>query len=101
MTHPGGIRKVNDTFNINRPQLVSFARYRWDKIRDQHQVVYPEGVLVLNETGARIVKLLDGRSTDSLIEELSRLFDGADVGPDVLSYLEGLYNHGLLTDDHA
>jgi coenzyme PQQ biosynthesis protein PqqD len=87
-----------DTFQVSRPQLVTFARYRWDKIRDQHQVVYPEGVLVLNETGSHIVKLLDGRSTEELIAALSELFGGTDVGPDVMDYLEGLYNHGLLTD---
>jgi coenzyme PQQ biosynthesis protein PqqD len=92
---------MSGTFQVSRPKLVSFARYRWDKIREQHQVVYPEGVLVLNETGSHIVKLLDGRSTEELIADLSKLFGGADVGPDVLDYLEGLYNHGLLTDVDA
>ncbi len=89
---------MGETFQVSQPQLVSFARYRWDKIREQHQVVYPEGVLVLNETGSQIVKLLDGRSTAALIDALSELFDGADVGADVMDYLEELYNHGLLTD---
>jgi coenzyme PQQ biosynthesis protein PqqD len=89
---------MSTTFQIRNPQLVSFARYRWDKIRDQHQIVYPEGVLVLNETGSHIVKLLDGRSIEDLIAALSETFDGADVGPDVLEYLEGIYNHGLLKD---
>ncbi|MFP6582614.1 MAG: pyrroloquinoline quinone biosynthesis peptide chaperone PqqD [Candidatus Hydrogenedentota bacterium] len=92
---------MSNTFQVDRPQLVSFARYRWDKIREQHQIVYPEGVLVLNETGTHIVKLLDGRSFDELCTELSALFGGADVAADVLEYLEELYNHGLLTDATA
>ncbi len=92
---------MSTTFQINNPKLVSFARYRCDKIRNQHQVVYPEGVLVLNETGSHIVKLLDGRPLDNLIETLSKKFDGADVGPDVVEYLEGLFNHGLLKDADA
>ena len=92
---------MSATFQVSQPLLVSFARYRWDKIREQHQIVYPEGVLVLNETGARIVKLLDGRTTDMLIEELGRAFDSADLAPDVLEFLEYLFNHGLLTDAHA
>ena len=90
-----------EAFHIRQPELVPFARYRWDKVRDQHQVVYPEGVLVLNETGSHIVKLLDGRSLDNLIDELTRMFDGADVGPDVLEFLEGLHNHGLLVDGRS
>ena len=92
---------MSSEFAVSTPRLVSFSRYRWDKIREQHQIVYPEGVLVLNDTGARIVKLLDGRSFDELVVELSELFGGADVGPDVLEYLENLYNHGLLTDASA
>ncbi len=86
------------SFQVRQPKLVSFARYRWDRIREQHQVVYPEGVLVLNETGAHIVKLLDGRTFEDLVSALSAQFNGADVAPDVLAYLENLYNHGLLTD---
>ena len=86
------------SFQVFRPKLVSFSRYRWDKVREQHQVVYPEGVLVLNETGSHIVKLLDGRTTEELIAALSEMFGGADLGEDVIAYLEGLYNHGLLTD---
>jgi coenzyme PQQ biosynthesis protein PqqD len=92
---------MSTAFSVDTPRLVSFARYRWDRIREQHQIVYPEGVLVLNETGFHIVKLLDGRSFQELVAELSSLFDGADVGPDVLEYLENLYNHGLLTDANA
>ena len=92
---------MTSAFEVNRPQLVSFARYRWDTIREQHQIVYPEGVLVLNETGAEIVKRLEGRSFDELVSELSTLFGGADVGPDVLSYLKGLFDHGLLRDVNA
>lgn len=91
---------MSESFNVVRPKLVSFARYRWDKVREQHHIVYPEGVLVLNETGARIVQLLDGRSFDELVAELSTLFDGADVTQDVREYLKGLFDHGLLTDDH-
>ncbi len=89
---------MTEEFHVNQPQLVPFARYRWDKVREQHQIVYPEGVLVLNETGSHIVKLLDGRSTENLIDDLKEIFDGADVGPDVVEFLEGLHNHGLLSD---
>ena len=46
-------------FDLKTPRLVPFARYRWDKIREQHQIVYPEGVLVLNRTGAEIVQRMD------------------------------------------
>ena len=87
---------MTDALHLRQPRLVAFARYRWDKVREQHQIVYPEGVLVLNETGAQTVKLLDGRPIEELIDELTKRFDDADVGPDVREFLAGLFDHGLL-----
>jgi len=79
-----------------RPRLVPFARYRWDRIREQHQIVYPEGVLVLNTTGAEIIKRLDGRTVDELVAELESVFNAAAVRADVQRFLEKLFDHGLL-----
>ena len=81
------------------PRLAPFARYRWDKIREQHQVVYPEGVLVLNATGAEIVKRMDGRGLDELVRDLETAFQHEDLRADVLKFLQGLYDHGLLNRD--
>lgn len=63
---------------IRRPRLARSARYRWDKVRQQHQIVYSEGVLVLNETAAAIARLCDGRSRDELIAALRDSFASAE-----------------------
>ena len=47
--------------------LARHVRYRWDELRQQHQLVFPEGVLVLNESGSAIVRCCDGRSLEELI----------------------------------
>jgi coenzyme PQQ biosynthesis protein PqqD len=88
-------------FDPKTPRLVPFARYRWDKIREQHQIVYPEGVLVLNRTGAEIVKRMDGRTVDALVAELESVFNSTGIRADVLRFLEKLFNHGLLKRDDA
>lgn len=90
---------MSEAAHLNRPQLVPFARYRWDKIREQHQIVYPEGVLVLNPTGAEIVQRMDGRTLDALVSDLETAFNGTGIRGDVVDFLEGLYNHGLLKRD--
>lgn len=90
---------MSDPAHLQHPQLVPFARYRWDKIREQHQIVYPEGVLVLNPTGAEIVKRMDGRALDDLVADLETTFQGTGIKADVLEFLDGLYNHGLLKRD--
>jgi len=77
---------------------VSHARYRWDALRGQHQLVFPEGVLVLNEPGAAIVRLCDGRTLVDLLAALQEQFPGGDLGEDVLSFLERLARKGLVRD---
>jgi coenzyme PQQ biosynthesis protein PqqD len=84
---------------IRRPVLARGTRYRWDELRRQHQVVFPEGVLVLNETGAAVVRLCDGRSTEELIAALEGEFPGSHPAGDVAEFLERLARKGLLRDD--
>jgi pyrroloquinoline quinone biosynthesis protein D len=83
---------------VRRPVLVRHARYRWDGLRRQHQLVYPEGVLVLNETGAAVVRLCDGRALGELIDALREQFGGADLAGDVQGFLERLATKGLIRD---
>lgn len=82
----------------SRPMLVSHARYRWDKIREQHQIVFPEGMRVLNDSGAEIMKRLNGRSLAELVAELERSFETSGLEPDVRDFLEDLRRKGLLRD---
>jgi coenzyme PQQ biosynthesis protein PqqD len=86
-------------FDPKRPRLAPFARYRWDRIREQHQVVYPEGVLVLNPTGAEVVQRMDGRTLDELVAALETAFSAQGLRADVLVFLQRLFDHGLLKRD--
>jgi pyrroloquinoline quinone biosynthesis protein D len=78
--------------------LASHVRYRWDALRQQHQIVFPEGVLVLNESGAAIVRFCDGRSIDDLIAALTSQFPDGDPATDVLAFLGRLSQRGFLRD---
>jgi pyrroloquinoline quinone biosynthesis protein D len=84
--------------DFRQPILVPHARYRWDRLRGQHQLVFPEGILVLNDSGAAIVRLCDGRSTAELLAALGEQFSEADPGADVQTFLERLARKGLLRD---
>lgn len=81
-----------------QPKLVRHARYRWDELRGQHQLLFPEGLLVLNETGAAIVQLCDGRPVADLLAALTAQFPDADPTADVQDFLERLARKGLLCD---
>jgi coenzyme PQQ biosynthesis protein PqqD len=78
--------------------LVPHARYRWDKLRQQHQIVFPEGILVLNEPGAKIVQLCDGRLLSELLAALGEQFPDSALDDDVSAFLERLARKGLLRD---
>ena len=81
-----------------RPTLVPHARYRWDQLRQQHQLVFPEGLLVLNEPGAAIVRLCDGRPAAELLVALEQKFPGSNLAEDVRDFLQRLARKGLLRD---
>ena len=69
---------------------------RYDKIREQHQIVYPEGVIVLNETGVAIIELCDGRPLAEIVGDLETRFEAEGLAPDVLEFIEPLFGKGIL-----
>jgi pyrroloquinoline quinone biosynthesis protein D len=83
-------------------QLVRHVRYRWDELRGQHQLVYPEGMLVLNDTGAAIVRLCNGRSLDELLAALTEECGDSPPREDVCEFLQRLAQKKLLmTNDYG
>lgn len=90
------------------PKLAAKARLTFDRHDKKHVLLYPERGLVLNESGAAIVKLLDGTRTlariiDDLcadhaspVEENSAPPPRAEVAADVLAFVAMLRDKGLL-----
>jgi pyrroloquinoline quinone biosynthesis protein D len=72
------------------PSLWRLARLDFDPVRQQHVLLYPEGAMLLNDTGAAILELCDGRRS---ISEIARILDEryhVDVLADVTEYLSQL-----------
>ncbi|MDC0936745.1 pyrroloquinoline quinone biosynthesis peptide chaperone PqqD [Pirellulales bacterium] len=90
---------TNDAQKSTRPKLARGVRYRWDEVRELHQLLYPEGLLVLNETGAAIVQLCDGRSADEIKQELAGSFSDSQIDSDVDDFLKRLAQRGLIRHD--
>lgn len=74
----------------SRPRLASHVRLRFDRARDQHVLLAPEAVVVLNGTGADILGLCDGqRTVAEIVAQLHGRYDGvADL--EVQRFLTGL-----------
>ncbi|WP_273845714.1 pyrroloquinoline quinone biosynthesis peptide chaperone PqqD [Rubrobacter calidifluminis] len=62
--------------STSRPRLARQARTQWDPVREKRVLLSPEGVLILNETGARIIELCDGeRTVGEIVERLRERYE--------------------------
>jgi pyrroloquinoline quinone biosynthesis protein D len=84
---------------MTRPRLVTGARLRYDEVREEHQLLVPEGVVRLNPTAAEVLELCDGeRSLDDIVSALSARYDGADLRDDVQELVDAMAARGLVVD---
>jgi pyrroloquinoline quinone biosynthesis protein D len=75
-----------------KPKLRKGVRLTFDRTRDTHVLLFPEGVLVPNATAAAVLALCDGTSTvDEIATALGQRYRGvrAQDVTDVLDRLEG------------
>ncbi len=87
------------------PRLWRVARVGFDEVRQRPVLLYPEGAVLLNETGAAILRLVDGRRT---VREIAERLAGeyhapddaarAEILRDVTAYLAGLVARELVHD---
>jgi pyrroloquinoline quinone biosynthesis protein D len=79
-----------------RPRLTSRARLQYDAVRDKRVLLFPEGLLVLNETAAAVLALCDGEhSIADIVAELGTRYN-RPVEEDVLSFLNRLTSKRLI-----
>ena len=80
-----------------RPQLAGKTRLKWDEVRKKNLLLYPEGVLVLNQTAHDILVLCDGqRTVAEILASLGRQYPGAAIDADVKTILQQLVEKNLV-----
>ena len=53
------------------PRVAPKARLHWDEVRERHVLLYPEGLVALNDTAAAILQLCDGdRPVEQIVATL-------------------------------
>ncbi|MFC0065843.1 pyrroloquinoline quinone biosynthesis peptide chaperone PqqD [Umezawaea endophytica] len=81
------------------PRIRPGARVSYDQVRESAVVLFPEGVLVLNETAAAVVDLCDGRATiGDITRRLADDFSGVEPR-DVVELVERLVARGVVVLD--
>lgn len=77
---------AGDRFAINPMYL-----FRWEDTQQSYVMLYPEGIVKLNETAGEIIKRCDGqRTVADLVGELQAVYPGDDerVAAGVYKFLE-------------
>jgi pyrroloquinoline quinone biosynthesis protein D len=78
------------------PVLWRLARLEFDPVRQQRVLLYPEGVVLLNNTGAAILDLCDGRRSIGDVAAILGERYHREVVDDVLEYLSKLADQELI-----
>ena len=78
------------------PRLWRLARLDFDPVRQRPVLLYPEGAVLLNETGAAILELCNGsRTVGEIVTILTERYH-ADVSADVTEYLTTMAGRELI-----
>ena len=83
----------------SRPGLRRGVKLVHDPVRDRAALLYPEGVLLLNDTAAAVLSHCDGRrDVPEVAQALAEEYEGVEPG-DVLALLADLDARRLLVND--
>lgn len=76
-------------------------RFQWEPTQDCFVLLYPEGMVKLNETAGAILNQIDGeRSVSSIIKNLEALYPEAGaLEGDVLEFLSEAQQNGWLAKE--
>ena len=78
------------------PRIWRLARLDYDPARQRPVLLYPEGAVLLNDTGREILELVDGARTVAEIAALLGTRYQTDVTADVTDYLSHLAERELI-----
>jgi pyrroloquinoline quinone biosynthesis protein D len=75
-----------------RPRLNRLFRLQWEEVQQAYVLLYPEGMVKLNQSAAEILKRCDGTLTVAeLIAELQLAFGEADLRDPVEGMLRAAF----------
>ncbi|WP_271103502.1 pyrroloquinoline quinone biosynthesis peptide chaperone PqqD [Pseudomonas tohonis] len=81
---------MSEVLQSKTPQLRRGFRFQFEPAQGCHVLLYPEGMIKLNESASEILKLIDGqRSVAAIIDDLTGRFpDVPGVDEDILAFME-------------
>jgi pyrroloquinoline quinone biosynthesis protein D len=85
---------------INPDQTIKFSplhRLQWEEAQQKNVILYPEGMVELNQSSAEILKLCDGTHTlDQIVNILEQKFAATGLTNDITAFLEVALKNGWI-----
>jgi pyrroloquinoline quinone biosynthesis protein D len=86
--------------SLNPDLILNFSpmhRIQWEEVQQKDVILYPEGMVELNQPSAEILKLCDGsRQFAQIVNELETKFQTTNLEKDVLNFLEDALKNGWI-----
>lgn len=82
-----------------QPRLNPMFMFRWEESQNAHVLLYPEGVVKLNDSAGEIIGRCDGvKSIDQIVSDLKISFntDDDDIESGVRNFMEVAYAKGWI-----
>lgn len=77
------------------PVMKAMFRLQWEPAQQAYVLLYPEGMVRLNDSAAEILKYCNGeQSVAQISAELARQFDADDIHDDVIQFLAHAIERG-------
>ncbi|MGH8809768.1 MAG: pyrroloquinoline quinone biosynthesis peptide chaperone PqqD [Noviherbaspirillum sp.] len=72
----------------DKPRLSRLYRLQWEEAQASYVLLYPEGMVKLNDSAAQVLKRCDGeRGASDIVSELERAFSMNGLRDDVEDFL--------------
>lgn len=86
--------------SINPDQTIKFSpmhRLQWEEVQQKDVILYPEGMVELNQSSAEILKLCDGtRKLEQIVSDLEQKFATTGLVNDITAFLEVALKNGWI-----
>jgi pyrroloquinoline quinone biosynthesis protein D len=70
------------------PRVAAAFRLQWEPAQQCHVLLYPEGMVKLNQSAGEILRRCDGASdVAAIVAQLEEAFHASDLRDDVLAFL--------------
>jgi pyrroloquinoline quinone biosynthesis protein D len=79
------------------PTLRKIFRLQWEPAQDAHVLLYPEGMVKLNQSAAQILLRCDGtRDVPGIVADLEQAFSTSGLGAEVEAFIAAARERGWL-----